>query len=539
MVSENSLWRRTFGKPILHQEWLVDGRSSLELEHDERKATWSELFFDLAYVAAISKLGASFREKIESGFHHDEGFRSEQVDFSVGAALGDYIAMFCPLFVHWTSTTLYHNRFNNNDATHHLFTMLNTMFITFLSANIIRCDGNEYDVATGDQSFRDCAAWSYFLFGAKLTLCLMFLRVALYIQKARSYAFKMVFVLGISACIYLASAIADHYINWPGFISMWWIALAWDFTAPFIIAPLIFPYFRKGFIPVNIELLSERFGLLLIIGLGESIVAASAITLGDLAGSQQYMFYFFSFAIVAIASLFKLTYFDVGRVLVEHESSHALRWSRWAGAIWLWTHLPLIGAVVLSASFFELIIATNEINSSGRWILCGSLCLVLSCMTIIQLTHDQSSTREKFRRLSRSWRILARTLGSIVIVLLPIVPEKNMEPWQLVLIILLVITFLTSLDLFGSTLESKQVHHHEDQPLLDSVGTPHQRTDSLGLSAQTNLQTDSSIQYQMDDRQANISSDSDDDNQIFDDPRMKFSGYRGSMLIKGALDFNF
>ena len=65
-----------------------------EEEEEARKATWTELFFDLVYVAAGLKLGAALKEDVSL-----EGILT-------------FIAVFLPIYSVWVRRTQFVNHFN-------------------------------------------------------------------------------------------------------------------------------------------------------------------------------------------------------------------------------------------------------------------------------------------------------------------------------------------------------------------------------------------------------------------------------------------
>jgi low temperature requirement protein LtrA len=449
-----------FGKPMIRQEWLQDGRTTVELEHDERTASFTELVFDLPFVAAVSKMGAVFRHKMEClASLNPDGCPAT---YTAGFAVLDLLGLYCPLYLLWSNVMSYLNRFENGDSAHQIFIWLEIVLVSWLAGNVNMCGAKDYSSAHA--TYGGCADWSYFLFAGNLLLALMYLRVWIYLPRARLFAQSRMLQHALVALCYVVNGILDPDVyNQTAFVITWWLPMILDMAFVQLLNAA-WPRLRRGYIPINIMLYTERIGLFFVIALGESIVAAASLDAEALehnSGSSVWLTYAYSAATITLAYSFKVTYFDVGRVTVHDLNLHALRWSRWAGFAYIWLHLPLLAALLLMASVLEGIIGELELNEPGRWILSASVAGVQFIQTLIQLSHK--SEKSRLRRLRRSYRIIARLIVALAIVLLPLVPEDDLPLWGYMLAVTLLVVATTTADVFGSALnEHGRAHAKHD-----------------------------------------------------------------------------
>merc|ERR1712216_335925 len=97
---------------------------------------------------------------------------------------------------------------------------------------------------------------------------------------------------------------------------------------------------HDGIVPVNVEYVSERFGLLIIITCGESLFAGAAIV----ASSRSMLSLLMAGLSVHFALLVKLLYFE----LQGHVSEHAMDISQINGVLWTLAHLRVFVRMALS-----------------------------------------------------------------------------------------------------------------------------------------------------------------------------------------------
>jgi low temperature requirement protein LtrA len=104
--------RRLFRRPTFRNS---DGH-----DHDERHATWFELFFDLVFVAAIAQLTSAFLAEPNL------------------AGLGRFVALFVPVWWVWMTLTFYLDRFDTDDLGHRAIVLTAMVLAVALAADVPR-----------------------------------------------------------------------------------------------------------------------------------------------------------------------------------------------------------------------------------------------------------------------------------------------------------------------------------------------------------------------------------------------------------------
>jgi low temperature requirement protein LtrA len=191
-------------------------------------------------------------------------------------------------------------------------------------------------------------------------------------------------------------------------IAIWVIALAIDYLGPSVIG-------MGGGWRIAPEHFAERHGLIIIIALGESLIA---IAVGSADGLELVSGVLVAAAlgIVAVSALWWL-YFDVAAIFARNRlmQTSGLEQARLARDAYGYLHLPLVAGIVLFAFGLETTLhhigdPLDPVPAIG---LCGGVALYL-------LTH----VGFLYRTIARVFR--GRTLGAVV--LLAIVPAALILP---------------------------------------------------------------------------------------------------------------
>jgi len=227
MAETSSVSMRRINRPRLR---TIDATST------ERHASWLELFFDLVFVLAVSRVAMILTQSADwYGF-------------------AKYAALFVPLWWCWIGYTFYADRFESDEASYRIL-----MFAAMLAVAALAITLSGAFTPAGDMRFAVC--FSLVL----LVLAGLYLRAAIYIPLARRYALQFTIGLVASAAVLLASL----FFSPPGRYVVWAIALAIQLTIPF------FNRKQTRSIPVDFSHIPERLGLFTIIVLGEAVTAAA------------------------------------------------------------------------------------------------------------------------------------------------------------------------------------------------------------------------------------------------------------------------
>ncbi|MCA9577492.1 MAG: low temperature requirement protein A [Sandaracinaceae bacterium] len=342
----------------------------------EKKVSWLELFYDLIFVAAIIQLGNVLADHVGAG------------GFAIFAAL------FVPLWVAWAGFTFFMNRFELDDFAHRV-----TAFAAMFSVGGMAI----FAPRVMEGEFRGFAL-SYAT--TQATVALMHLRSHAQEPSSRDYSRYWGGVFAIGAVLWGVSVLFPA----PYAYGLWALGVVIILSAPMSRASRAL---QERF-PIDNEHLSERFGLLTIIVLGESFVKV----LSDLAsaGASTQQVGQASAVLLITCCLWWIYFDDIGGSRVRQAPG--------AWLLWFLGHLPVtlgitaVGVALKKAVHFHL---SEPPNPKYAWLLAGSLALTLFSVAIVD-----SVTERRQSELSDRWRVNARVAsGALVLVLAPAAVGMN------------------------------------------------------------------------------------------------------------------
>jgi low temperature requirement protein LtrA len=368
-----------------------------------RKVTWLELFFDLAFVAAVSQVGTPLT-----------------TDYSP-AGLLRYSLLFFLIWWAWLGHTVYSTRFDTDDVVQRVLTLAQIFGVAVMAIN-----------ADDALQSRSSAGFAAAYAGLRVILVFQYLR-ARHVPHAREFVIGTAVGLATAAVFWLASSVTPP----PARYWLWAIALVIDLSTPLVTAR----YTAK--VPPHAEHLPERFGLFTIILIGESLVSV----MKGMKSQEDWSVAAASSALLGLTVAFSLWwwYFDgVGAVGEMHV--HSKRDSRRFHA-WAYAHFPLYLGIAVAGVGVEHVIhvaAHGYLHATETWILCGALATAMAAVTTIAATrHDVNAVRGS-RRIGWHYAVAGLTLLAGV-----------MGPWIppavfLVALVSLALTqLLLSLEAFG------------------------------------------------------------------------------------------
>jgi low temperature requirement protein LtrA len=204
------------------------------LEADqERRATWLELFLDLVFVAAIAEVGLNLGND------------------PTAAGFGRFLALFVPIGWAWAGFTFYATRFDTDDLVYRLLTLLGMFGVAGLASAVP-------DALSGGQN-RFVVAYVF----VRVVLLTLYARAYGHVERARPLAGWFMVMFGIAVADWLISLALPT----PWKYALWAVALAFEHAAPIRAWRLM----RDA--PIHPAHIPERFGLLVIIVLGEAVIA--------------------------------------------------------------------------------------------------------------------------------------------------------------------------------------------------------------------------------------------------------------------------
>jgi len=313
----------------------------------ERKVGWLELFYDLVYVAALVQLGSVLAARVS------------------GMGVLAFAGLMVPLWFTWTGFTFFNNRFLVDDAVHRLLVFGQMLAIAAVAVSVPNVvDGRV-------QTF----AVAYAL--ARWAMVALYARAHAQVPEARAMTRRYSLGFALGACLWTASA----FVPAPWVFFLWALAQAVDFATPLgrSAIGLVETY------PPDVGHLSERYGLLVLIVLGESFVKV----LSELAehGLTRERGLLAAVGLLVTCTLWWIYFDDVAGARIKER--------RLGSVLWVYGHLPLAIAVTSVGVALKKAVALDfsDIGAPNyRWLLCGGLALSLASVGFIDwLTERRES----------------------------------------------------------------------------------------------------------------------------------------------------
>ena len=321
------------------------------LQHSEtdtrkqRTATWLELFFDLAFVLVVGELGV--------GLGNDLTLHGVLV----------FAGLFTSVWWAWAGFTFYANRFDTDDVVYRLAKLTAMLAVAGLAASA--SDATETLAA----QFALCQA------ALRIVLVCLYLRAYRHVAQARTLIAVYVVAEGLARCLWLAGAVAPA----PARYACWAVAVAAEAAAP------IMATMRSAGLPLHFEHLPERFGLFVILVLGES-VAAIAVGVNETHWEPVTVTVAALGFVVAVSLWW--TYFDLAGAAATHTlADRGGHRSTLLHDIYAYGHWPIaLGLAAAGVGIEGAILEGGQptLASAIRWVLCGGVALYLLALTVIQ-----------------------------------------------------------------------------------------------------------------------------------------------------------
>ena len=345
------------------------------LEESERTATWLELFYDLAFVAAVAMMGTRLV--------HDVAWSS----------IASYLGYFALVWWLWASHTFYADRYDTDDLIYRFLAGAQMVGVALIAVS----------VSLGEAGSTVVFALGYT--AVRVILLLLYARAYRHVAATRELVRGYLIGFGSASALWLMSIVVpEPYRFW-----LWAVAFTVDLATPYVLRRV------QAAAPLDVSHLPERFGLFTILVLGESIVA---VTVGLSHVSWQLSTTLVGILGLGIATCLWWINFDHldGSVIRRRGDRR-----NWRPTVWIYSHLPLaIGLAMLGVSIEIAIVAADhghDYHDAERWLFVGSVALALAAMAAIQ-TATVRSDREQLRRSV----IINRLVGIPIVLLIGLIP---------------------------------------------------------------------------------------------------------------------
>lgn len=325
-------------------------RLYLSSEEDrDRHATWLELFFDLVFVFAIAQLAHLL--------HGDPTW----------GGIVRFAALFVPVWWLWIDFSYYADQFDVDRGPYRLF-MLGVMFGLVVMALTI------HEALRGGS-----AEFASIYTALRLAIIFLYVQAWRFVPQSRELTARYTISFAIAFLLWLASIGAPE----PTRFWLWAIALFIEISN----GPITYLTIRS--VPTQKSHMDERFGLFVIIVLGEAIIAVST---GVSETDWQWQSTLTGVAGFLTAVNLWWMYFE----RADDTINWALRGGRLAllrSYIYGYSHILVFMGIVATGVGIQFAIEavdSGEFSTQMRAILCGGAAVFLIGVTLLQWAAPQS-----------------------------------------------------------------------------------------------------------------------------------------------------
>jgi low temperature requirement protein LtrA len=355
---------------MTQREWWERPKLRIaEGDNEERRVSWLELFFDLVFVVVISQAAHYLAEHA-----------------SLEGAIG-YVLLFLPIWWVWIGGTFYNARFETSDISYRIFTLLQMLPV---AAMAVFAHGG---LGTTSAQF----ALSYA--AARALIILLWARGGWHVPIMRPVTNRYVAGFSISMLLFVISV----FVPPPLRFVLWGVGLAIDLLTP------VTTLAHQARLPrLSNAKLPERYGLFVIIVLGEAII-------GAINGVAERELFDLGTGIngtlgVTLAFCLWWIYFDF---IARHAEFRRPRPGVWWTLAWGYLHLPLVmGIAAVGAGTLDVLVGDGEtVAAPIRWLLAIAVATVLVCIALIEMTLRREPDEPTHLRTS----VALKLAGSLLV----------------------------------------------------------------------------------------------------------------------------
>lgn len=329
---------------MAQREWWQKPRLRHDEEEDnDRRVGWLELFYDLVFVVVISELS-----------HH------LATNISLTGVLG-FILLFLPVWWTWISGTIYNDRFETEGVDNRVFTFLQMLPVAAMAIFAHDALGN---LANGF-ALSYAAARFFFIF--------LWQRAGRHEPSARPMTNRFIIGFGVSVLLFIIST----FVPAPYKFVLWGTGLTADLITPWFTLK-----YQAKLPKLTTTHLPERFGLFVIIVLGEGVVG---VVRGAAANAQL------TWRVALTALLGMALSFAVWWIYFDFIARRAAKESIWWRAAWSYLHLPLVMGIVAVGGGILNLVGEEYAGNGERWLITGGAATALLATGFLEMTLEKTT----------------------------------------------------------------------------------------------------------------------------------------------------
>ncbi len=409
--------------------WIHKPTLHTPMAGKERRVGWLELFYDLVYVATLIQLGNAL------SYHY--------ADKGIVAVLA-FAGLLVPLWLTWTAFTFLNNRYVLDDAPHRALVFLQMFAIAGMA------------VSVPDVMKLDHRAFVLFYAGSQVVLAAIYLRLYLQEKKSRALTGNSLILVTLGAVLWVVSA----FVAAPWTYGLWAVAIGLG------LASGLSRHSRElaTRFPPDVLHLTERYGLLTIIVLGESFVKVLSELAGHMTVDTAVMGVF---GLLVTCSLWWIYFDDVAGSRIKRGNL--------APFVWIYAHLPLTIAITGVGVAVKKVVAVEDamdpIKLKYRLLFCGFIALTLLMVGVIDAV-----TERRQAKLSDRARVQARVVFTLLVLGMAFV-GGFLPGWSFLagVTFLLVVQVLFDISMAPVVVDHHHEAHHEGHALF---GDDHEEEDA-------------------------------------------------------------
>jgi low temperature requirement protein LtrA len=293
-----------------------------DVSESHRASSPLELLFDLTFVVAIALIAAQLAHSIEAGTALD--------------TLGPYLMVFFAIWWAWMNFTWFASAYDTDDVTYRLLTLLQMGGVLVLAAGVPAAfDGQNYTAVT----------IGYLIM--RVGLVSLWIRAAVQHPAGRTTAIRYAVGISVVQALWVSRlALPDEYL-----VVSFIIIAVLDLSVP--------PWAeRTGSTAWHPHHIAERYGLFVIILLGESVLASTV-------GVQESLAAGLSLELVVIAASGLVLLFSLWWLYFSEPAGDGLASKRERSFLWGYGHYGVFAALAAIGAGLEVTVKSTVPIAEG------------------------------------------------------------------------------------------------------------------------------------------------------------------------------